>query len=294
MTRAQHLPSITVVIAASMWGLFWLPLRAFERNGLDPAWTTLGQFIAPLIILLPVAFFRFMKSQTLGLGNVSSSLLIGAAFVLYYESLLLTSVVKALILFYITPTWSTLLEVTVMKKRFSLWRGLSLALGISGLLVILSQNSGIPVPRNLGDVMAILSGILFSLGTMGVRRASNTSSFDQMFSFFFYGSLVGFAIAFLPFSQLGSPPTIETMLRLGPWLILMSVCLIIPMMWALLWASQFIDPGRLGILLQMEAIVGITSAALFAGEPYGLRELTGTLLVLSAGLVDIYGHRYRA
>ncbi len=277
-----------------MWGLFWLPLRAFERNGLDPAWTTLGQFIAPLIILLPVAFFRFMKSQTLGLGNVSSSLLIGAAFVLYYESLLLTSVVKALILFYITPTWSTLLEVTVMKKRFSLWRGLSLALGISGLLVILSQNSGIPVPRNLGDVMAILSGILFSLGTMGVRRASNTSSFDQMFSFFFYGSLVGFAIAFLPFSQLGSPPTIETMLRLGPWLILMSVCLIIPMMWALLWASQFIDPGRLGILLQMEAIVGITSAALFAGEPYGLRELTGTLLVLSAGLVDIYGHRYRA
>jgi drug/metabolite transporter (DMT)-like permease len=283
-----------VVIAASVWGLFWLPLRTFERNGLDPAWTTLGQFIAPLIILLPVAFFRFMKSRTLGLGNVSSSLLIGAAFVLYYESLLLTSVVKALILFYITPAWSTLLEVTVMKKRFSLWRGLSLALGISGLLVILSQNSGIPAPRNLGDVMAILSGILFSLGTMGVRRASNTSSFDQMFSFFFYGSLVGFAIAFLPFSQLGSPPNIETMLRLGPWLILMSVCLIIPMMWALLWASQFIDPGRLGILLQMEAIVGITSAALFAGEPYGLRELTGTLLVLSAGLVDIYGHRARA
>lgn len=280
-----------MVIAASVWGLFWLPLRAFERNGLDPAWTTLGQFIAPLIILLPVALFRYAKSRTFGLGNISSGLLIGAAFVLYYESLLLTNVVKALILFYITPAWSTLLEVIVMRKRFSLWRGLSLALGFSGLLVILSQKSGLPIPHNLGDMMALLSGILFSWGTMRVRSASNTSSFDQMFSFFFYGSLVGFAIAFLPFSQLGSPPNIETILRLAPWLILMAVFLIIPMMWALLWASQLIDPARLGILLQMEAIVGITSAALFAGEPYGLRELTGTFLVLSAGFVDIYGHR---
>lgn len=280
-----------MVIAASVWGLFWLPLRAFERNGLDPAWTTLGQFIAPLIILLPVALFRYAKSRTFGLGNISSGLLIGAAFVLYYESLLLTNVVKALILFYITPAWSTLLEVTAMRKPFSLWRGLSLALGFSGLLVILSQKSGLPIPHNLGDMMALLSGILFSWGTMRVRSASNTSSFDQMFSFFFYGSLVGLAIAFLPFSQLGSPPNIETILRLAPWLILMAVCLIIPMMWALLWASQLIDPARLGILLQMEAIVGITSAALFAGEPYGLRELTGTLLVLSAGFVDIYGHR---
>lgn len=280
-----------MVIAASVWGLFWLPLRAFERNGLDPAWTTLGQFIAPLIILLPVALFRHAKSRTFGLGNMSSGLLIGAAFVLYYKSLLLTNVVKALILFYITPAWSTLLEVTVMRKRFSLWRGLSLALGFSGLLVILSQKSGLPIPHNLGDMMALLSGILFSWGTMRIRSASNTSSFDQMFSFFFYGSLVGFAIALLPFNQLGGPPNVETILRLGPWLILMAVCLIIPMMWALLWASQLIDPARLGILLQMEAIVGITSAALFAGEPYGLRELTGTLLVLSAGFVDIYGHR---
>jgi len=35
------------------------------------------------------------------------------------------------------------------------------------------------------------------------------------------------------------------------------------------------DPGRLGVLLQMEAVVGIGSAAVLTDEPFGLVELLG-------------------
>ena len=62
-------------------------------------------------------------------------------------------------------------------------------------------------------------------------------------------------------------------------------------MWGIYWGSGQVDPGRLGILLQIEAVVGITSAALFAGEPFGVRQAVGAILVVSAGLVEIFGNR---
>ena len=65
----------------------------------------------------------------------------------------------------------------------------------------------------------------------------------------------------------------------------------IPVMWGLLWGSKHIDAGRLSILLQMEAVVGIGSAALLTDEPFGIVELTRTLLVVGAGVVDVLGDR---
>src|SRR5699024_8074006 len=52
---------------------------------------------------------------------------------------------------------------------------------------------------------------------------------------------------------------------------------------ALMWATQVLKPARVGILLMGEAIVGTTSAALFAAEPFGALMIIGTTLVVVAG-----------
>jgi drug/metabolite transporter (DMT)-like permease len=62
---------------------------------------------------------------------------------------------------------------------------------------------------------------------------------------------------------------------------------LIPVMSGVYWGSSHVDPGRLGILLQIEAVVGIGSAALLAGEPFGLRQAIGAVLVIGAGLVEV-------
>ncbi len=49
------------------------------------------------------------------------------------------------------------------------------------------------------------------------------------------------------------------------------------------------DPGRLGILLQLEAIVGILSAAVLTDEPFGLVEILGAVLVIGAGVTEVLG-----
>ena len=294
MNLGSHKPEIIAALAAAFWGLFWIPLRIFEAQGLSAEWATLSQFVAPLLVMAPLAVYRLTRRQPIGIEQVITGLLIGAAFALYCESLLLTDVVRALILFYVMPAWGTLVEVFLMGRRFTLARGLALALSIGGFLCILGIGSDFELRLNAGDIMAILSGVAFTFGAMRVRQSEGISIFEQLFAFFFYGAVIALILSLLPLEAHGPAPSWKVVSRLLPWLGLMAIGFLIPVMWGIYWGSQHVDPGRLGILLQLEAIVGITSAALFAGEPFGWREALGAVLVVSAGLTEVLGNRQSA
>lgn len=288
--RAAH-PEIIVAMAAAIWGLFWIPLRAFEHQGLAPAWVILSQFIAPLTFMVPFAILRLRGKQFTGIEQYGTGLLVGGGVVMYCESLLLTDVVRSLILFYAMPAWGTLVEVGLMGRQFTLWRGLALVLSLSGLLTILGLGGPLSLSLNIGDMLALLSGIVFTFGAMRVRQTVGISVFEQVFAFFLFGSIVALGFSLLPLAAPGQPPAFEQLVILTPWIVLMAVGILIPAMWGLYWGSRYVDPGRLGILLQLEAVVGISSAALFAGEPFGSREAVGALLVISAGLIEVVANR---
>ena len=294
MERRRAYPEIVVLVASAAWGLFWIPLRAFERQGLGPAWATLAQFLIPLALVTPFAAARWLRGRPTGIRQLRSGLLIGGAVALYLGSLLLTDVARALILFYAMPAWGTLLEVGVMRRTFTRWRGVSLLLSLSGMLVILSAGHGFSLSMNLGDLLALLSGVLFAVGAMLVRQAPETSVFEQLVAFFLYGSVVALSLSLLPLAGLGRPPSFDQVMALAPWLVLAAAGFLIPVMWGVYWGSRNVDPGRLGILLQIEAVAGITSAALLAGEPFGARQAIGAVLVIAAGLVEVIGNRQAA
>jgi drug/metabolite transporter (DMT)-like permease len=284
-------PELLVAVASAAWGMFWIPLRAFQSEGLEPAWATLAQFLAPLIALVPLAIFRLARRLPTGIKQYRTGLLVGAAVAFYLESLLLTEVARALILFYAMPAWGTLLEVGLMHRPFTKWRAMALLLSVSGMLAILGPGGGSSASVNIGDLMALLSGIIFAFGAMRVRQAPETPVFEQVFAFFLYGFVAALALALLPLAALGQPPDPSQLASLAPWLMLVAVCFLIPMMSGIYWGSRYVDPGRLGILLQIEAVVGIASAALFSGEPFGPRQALGAALVVGAGVVEVVGNR---
>ena len=74
--------------------------------------------------------------------------------------------------------------------------------------------------------------------------------------------MVATSLTLLPLAQLGRPPSFDQVIALAPWLVLAAAGFLIPVMWGVYWGSRNVDPGRLGILLQIEAVAGITSAAL--------------------------------
>ena len=85
---------------------------------------------------------------------------------------------------------------------------------------------------------------------------------------------------------LGIPANLATLAAPLPWLIPVTLFLVLPCALASTWGPRHIDPAVVGILFMTEITVGGITAALMAGEPFGLRELAGVLLISGAALVD--------
>ncbi len=291
MTVKKYYPEIAVAAASAAWGLFWIPLRAFAAAGLTGVWAVFAQFSAPLIILLPFALRRALIGKPTGFGQYRSGILVGAAVSLYLESLLLTDVARSLILFYVMPAWATLIEFFILRKPISRLRAVSLLLGLAGMALIIIKAGTLSVALNAGDLIALVSGVLFSFGALNVRTTRETALFEQVFAFFLFSSLASFLFMWLPLPSAGAPPSPTQLGRFAPWLLLAAGGFLIPVMSGVYWGSRHVDPGRLGILLQTEAIVGILSAALFAGEPFGLRQAVGAACVVGAGFIEVAANR---
>lgn len=289
--HSQWLPSTLLLIAAAGWGLFWIPLREFEAAGLSAGWASAVQFVMPVIVLLPVALFLAARGKPIGLARWQTAIFTGGAWALYADSLLLTDVARALILFYATPVWSTLLEMWLMGRRLTAARLAAIVLGLGGLYVILGGDGSLPIPHNVGDWMALLSGMFWAYGSTRIRLAPEATLFENAFSFFASGAVVTVALAFLPIEAMGAPPSGAEFIRFLPWIMLMTVGFLIPAMMMQLYGTKLVDPARVGILFQIEAVVGIGSAALLTTEPFGWQEAVGSVLVVSAALTEMFGNR---
>ena len=285
--RPDFLPSAAVALTGVSWGLFWLPLRAFDEAGLQGAWATFAFYLVALLILTPFAIARWRHLRDGGAALFFTGLLTGSAFALYATSLLLTEVVRALLLFYMTPVWSTLLGAVLLKERITVARGLALVLGLAGLLVILGLDDGFPLPRNVGDWMGLLSGMAWAYGSLRVFSAETKASFEPVFAFFASGILIGVLFLLLPFEGMGEPPSGATLRATTPWLLAMVVLFVLPAMFLVFWGAARLSPGRVGILLMGEVVVGVVSAAIMTDEPFGAREIIGSLLVIGAGLIEV-------
>ena len=285
------LPAILLAIAAAVWGLFWIPLRALEATGLPAGTTVTGQFLMPVLIMAPVAVFLVARGQASGLSRWHTGFFTGGAFALYADSLLLTEVSRALILFYVSPAWSTALEIWLLKRRLTLARVLAMVLGFAGILVLLAHDGGLPLPRNAGDWMAVAAGMFWAWGSTRVRMDPEAGHFENVLSFFLYGSVVALALALVPATGLGTLPPVEPVLDALPWLFLIAAVFLIPIMFMQLYACQHLDPARVGILLQVEVVVGIASAGILTAEPFGWREATGFVLVCSSALTEVVVNR---
>ena len=139
--------------------------------------------------------------------------------------------------------------------------------------------------------MALASGMFWAYGSTRVRMAGEASLFENVFSFFLFGTITAAALALLPIEAMGRPPSGQQILDLLPWLFLLAVAFLIPAMCMQLYGTKLVDPGRVGILFQAEAICGIGSAALLTLEPFGWVEAIGTVLVVSSALVEVLGNR---
>ena len=276
-------PEIAIVASGAVWGLYWIPLRHLEGLGVDAVWTLRGLFVVSLVVLVPLLIPYAPTRSGLTPRILATGLLTGGAFVLYSISIVLTEVVTAILLFYLSPVWATVLGRFLLAERFTGARVAALVLGLGGLWVVLGGESGVPLPRNAGDWCALAAGIAWAFGTLRVHEDSAISAVAHVTSMFVGGAVFIAIVSLLPIATAPLPDMTVQAASLIAGLAALSVM----SAWGILWGARVVSPGRAGILLMTEVLTALASAAVLSGEPFGIAQFVGSVLLLAAGLVEV-------
>ena len=276
-------PEAAIAISGALWGLYWIPVRHLQAAGVDAVWTTLGLFVGAVAILAPVLVRHPPARAAFTPRMLVTGLLTGGAFVLYTVSLVLTEVVTAILLFYLSPVWATALGRVLLAEKLTASRVAALALGLGGLWVVLGSESGVPLPRNAGDWCALIAGVMWALGTLRVHQDAAVSPIAHTASLFIVGTVVIAVIGSLP-ATAGPMPVVTASTAT---IVLVLAVLSVLSAGGILWGARFVSPGRAGLLLMLEVITGLASAAVLADEPFGLTQVVGSALIVAAAVVEV-------
>ena len=289
MQRHPHHFKIALALAfsAGAWGIYWLPQRTLEAGGLTGGWGTIAQMVIGVLLLLPIALWRVYKKKGSGFELPLTGLLVGGGFICYALSFLLTDVIRALILFYMTPIWTTIFEILFLKRRPGWQSAVTLSLALAGLWIVFSKDAIIPLPQNAGDWIALAGGAIFAGGMIRLEVVKTDGVFPIIFSFFFYGTLFNIVAGFLLVDYLGETPPIESFIPMAMFLIVLSLFYFIPTGIVILWAPSKLGAGLCSILFLTEIVVGVVSSSILTDEPFGWREIVGSSMIILGGILAV-------
>ena len=175
--------STVVVLTGTLWGLYWLPVRRLADLGLPSAWGTLAIVACATVLLAPFAVLRTRQLFRAGPAAIASVALGGVGFMFYSVGFTYGRVAIVILLFYLTPVWSTLIARYIMGLHTPRLRIAAIAVGIAGLAVMLGADGTLPIPRGAGEWLALISGILWSVATTGMRVRSTLTPGHAAFVF---------------------------------------------------------------------------------------------------------------
>jgi len=286
--------SLACAYSGVAWGLFWIPLRGMDNAGVTDAWATVLFYGISLLLFLPWILRNWRRIASCGWQLHFIGIATGVSLAFYSNALLYTEVIRGLVLFYTTPVWSLLLARVVLGESITAPRVLAIAFGLTGMLVMFGVDVGFPWPRNIGDWMALIGAVGWAVAAVLLRRDDGSRSMEICSVFFFYGVIAAIVLAISPMAGEVEVPDWSVIVDALPWVLPVAI-IVIPGAYAAFWGAPHLNPGVVGLLFMTEISVGGITAAIWANEPLGVRELTGIALITLAGLSEfIYAPMRRA
>lgn len=288
--RGEALPSLVIFAAASIWGLYWVPLRGLEGVGVEGGWSVALFNALPLTVLVPWMLLAGAAARRGWRVALAIGMLTGAGMAFYATGLVLSSVVRATLLFYLTPVWSTMIGALWLAERIDWRRWAAIGCGLTGLMFLLSGGADGSKPLNVGDGFGLVSGMVWAFGIALIKRNPDVPLLP-MTLFQFLGAASVAALAAAVMTDLPQPGGDELGWAVGLAAVA-AIGFIMPSVFAIFWAGRHVFPGRAGILMMSEVLVAVLSATLLLpDERMGSVEWLGAVLIVGACLLEVGGIR---
>ena len=272
---------LLVFLSSAIWGLLWVPMRYLGSVGLSGLWAVVLFHLLPAAAMLP-----FMRSLVL-IGRdqwgpvLSAGLLMGAGFVLYSLGLVMASVTKTVVLFYMTPIWSSLLAFVWLVERAGFGRWVAIAGALIGCVLTTAVHEDLAGFDRL-DMLGLLSGVFWAIGSVIIRRYDRLDYRHITFFQYLLGGLIAL-LAALAFA--GPVPALPIWLVAIPPAFVASSVVFLPTALLIFRIMQYISPGLVGILMLSEVFFAALTASLFLGETLAALQWLGAAFIIMTAII---------
>ncbi len=288
MKRSNHhiLPVLSLLLTASLWGLVWYPLRLLEEQGLSGLWVTLSSYGAALALGL-VWLWRSRSDwqyKPLVLGMMM--LAVGWCNVAFVLAVLEGTVLRVLLLFYLSPLWALLLGWVLLKEHPGAGGLPVFVLAFAGAITMLwDPELGMPWPRDRADWLAVSSGFAFSLANVMVRKSQRISMQTKSAVSWLGVVLVAgiwILIVHEPFPLVQASTWLAAALLGWFGFVIMTVTVI--------YGVSHMPVHRSAVILLFELVVGAVSSLILTDERVLLQEWLGGALIIMAAYGAAHAH----
>ncbi len=283
--------SLSIFFSASVWGLFWIPLRYFDESGLQSLWAVAAINGFAALIGVPVAIWygEFVRKNLVWLLAIGIGM--GTSNVLYFAGIILSDVVRVVFLFYLLPIWATLFSWLFFKVPISKTRLVAIAVAIPGIWLLLG-GGGWPIPKNIGDTFGLLSGMGWALGLAMIRGKPDLGSFATsaagLVSALIIALLLGVAINAMDPVLQPAAPKFSVLAGLALPLAAFGIIVLWPTIYGQLWGAKFVAATTAALLTMSEIVVATISTTVMIGSELNVIAWFGGGLILLAILIDLY------
>ncbi|HKK16223.1 MAG TPA: DMT family transporter [Gammaproteobacteria bacterium] len=273
---------LSCLVAASLWGLLWYPMRRLESMGLTGIAASLLVYTAALIPLLPFCLKNYRRMARRPLFYLLLALAAGWANLGFILAILEGTVVRVILLFYLSPVWTVILGWFILHEKPGWLAWVTIIMAMIGAVIMLWQpGTSLPLPGTPADIMAITAGMAFALMNIIIRKAGDIPVRQKMIPVItgvILLCLVAMAVLQLPLPTLTFPA-----LGLG---LAVGAAGLVMMIFTAQYGVTHLPVHRSAILFLFEIVAGAVSAALLTDEMVTSREWLGGALVIIAACLS--------
>lgn len=276
------LPVVALLVCSMLWGLTWLPLKHFGGFGLEGTVVTLGAHGSVGLLAIVLLARRWKGWAREWRILVALAFLGGIANIAFASAMLLGDVLRVMVLFYLLPAWGVLGGRVLLAEPIDRARRTSLVLAVGGAFLVLGGPKILDTPPDWIDLLAVAAGMSLALHNVLFRKLQHVDVASKVSANFvgcliWSGALVALGLAVIP-------PDVPALI----WAEVVGFGLIWILLATLgtLWGVHHMEAGRSSILVIMELVTAVGSAALLAGRVPSWLEWLGGALIFGAAVVE--------
>lgn len=279
--KESPLAVLSLVCSGIIWGFAWWPLKIFAAQGLDGHAIALTAYALVGLVSLPF----ILRERRAWRKEFHLLLLIGLFFgvanFLFTWSLMVGSVVRSMLLFFLLPAWGVIGGRLFLKEKLGPRRLLAVALCLGGVFTIVGGIEVFREPLSFADVTAFIAGIAYTAAGITNRAAREIPLVSRTLM-----SFVGCTAVALVGLTLHVPEM--PVLSAGGWALLCLFAFVWLMGGTLLttYGVTNVQASRAAVLQVAELLVAVVSAMWIGGESLSTGEYVGGAMILSATLIE--------